>query len=835
MSKSSAIQDHLRARFADHRIIVWHDPDGSYEPDLQSYVPDGVTVEHVANNEFAIKHRVLRENTTAQFLLYRSGPVAEGPGNWLLDVELANGPVFTADRGALIRAELGLDDPGADALIAEHTSFFADPKLFGNLKELLVPSDDLVTVRARMCAVVIGQKEHSLSELTRTLLILQAKGISSGYEAVSKHGLSEFHWDGAERIYGYSSKAPTMQGFVLWMFQQARDGFDVTSSNAARNLAIDFRSFRDSKRSASAIKALARKAEQDLGYQEHVAEIEWTSLKDTDIFEADEREVIRRLVDGVVNQTTPHRETVETITARRRDSFWFEDYATVYEALAAAAELLPTIRAARLDFNSFDEGLSRYRDELFRADQLYRQFTHSYQTAEFKQPLDDLAEQVEAAYVTNFLAPLGMSWQQQVDTVDRWSTHARDVTAQSSFYRNYIAKLTKSGTKKAVVVISDAMRYEVAKELESKILGLDKFDAKTDAMLGVLPSYTQLGMAALLPHETLAHSPDGDPVLVDGMKSDGSANRNSILSAVGGAAIQAKDFVEMKPGERRELYSSHQVLYLYHDTIDATGDNAKSEHRTFAAVSEALDQLVDIVKKLASANATNIFVTADHGFLYQRSKLAPQFNLTVKPQGDQIVAEKRRYALGRGLKEHAAFRTFQPGQLGLSGDLEVQIPNSIHRIVKPGAGFQFVHGGASLQEIVVPVVVIKKGRSTTVEPVNVDIHPESDKITTGQIVVKLYQSMQVEPQRTARRLRAGLYFGEQLISDEQEMVFDSESSEGRDRFQSVRLLLSKEADAANNQGVELRLVEPIEGTDQWKKYKSVPYTIKRSFTTDFDF
>lgn len=291
----------------------------------------------------------------------------------------------------------------------------------------------------------------------------------------------------------------------------------------------------------------------------------------------------------------------------------------------------------------------------------------------------------------------------------------------------------------------------------------------------------------------------------------------------------------MKPAERRELYSSHQVLYVYHDTIDATGDSAKSEHRTFSAVAEALDQLVDIVKKLANANATNIFVTADHGFLYQRSKLAPQFNLTVEPQGDEIVAEKRRYVLGRGLKEDAGFRTFQPDQLGLSGDLEVQIPNSIHRIVKAGAGFQFVHGGASLQEIVVPVVSINKRRNNTVEPVNVDIHPESDKITTGQIVVKLYQSMKVEPHRTARRLRAGLYFGDQLISNEQEMMFDSASDQGRDRFQSVRLLLSKDADDANNQGVEFRLLEPIEGTDQWKKYKSVPYTIKRSFTTDFDF
>lgn len=833
MRKTPSVEDYLATRFAEQRIVVWHDPDGSYSADLASHVPDDVTVLSVRSDEFAIKHRVLRADTASKFLIYRSGLASEGTDNWLLDLELAQGPVFTADRAALLRAGLGLNQAGADALIADHPDFFSETKLIEELKKLLLPSDDLLTVQEKMAAVAIGQTEHSFSEITRTLLIQHAQGKSSGWDALTQLRLADFHWSDAERIYGYQSEAPTIAGFVLWMFQQALEGFDVASSTAARNLAIDFRSFRDSKRSAPAVKTLARKTEDDLAYEGEVSALPWELIKDADVFEAAEREVIRRLVDGIVNQTMSKHDVLETIGIRRHNSFWFEDYATLYEALVAAAELIPAILTVRLEFASFDDGLIRYSNDLFRIDQLYRQFTYAYQTAEFKQPLDELAERVEAAYVTDFVAPLGMSWQQQVDAVQRWRTPA--VTSQSAFYEEYVAKLTNGGHKKAVVVISDAMRFEVAKELEDMVLGLDRFDAKTEVMLGVLPSYTQLGMAALLPHKMLGHSPNGDPVLVDGLKSDGSANRSKILEAVGGEAVQAKDFVEMKPAERRDLYSSNQVLYLYHDTIDATGDSSKAEHRTFAAVSEALDQLVDIVKKLANANATNIFVTADHGFLYQRSKLAPQFNLTVKPQGDQIVAEKRRYVLGRGLKEDAAFRTFKPEQLGLSSDLEVQVPNSIQRIVKPGAGFQFVHGGASLQEIVVPVVSINKGRSTTVESVNVDIHPESDKITTGQIVVKLYQTMKVEPQRTARHLRAGLYFGEQLISNEKEMVFDSESSEGRDRFQSVRLLLSKDADAANNQTVEFRLSEPIEGTDQWKTYKSVPYTLRRSFMTDFDF
>ena len=832
MSAPSSIAEHLAARFNDHRVVVWQDPEGAYGTEVDAHAPAGVTVLRVENDEFSVKHRVVRGEPSARFLVYRSGPVSQGAANWLLDVELTFG-VFAADRGALLRADLGLSTPGADELIAEHAAFFGNAKLTAKLKALLSPDDDLARIQAKMCAATVGQKEHSFSELTRTLLMQQAVGNTAGYEALAKQNLADFYWAGADKIYGYEVDAPSMPGFVLWMFKQARGGLTTSTSNKARNFEIDLRSFRNDRQSLAALKTLARQAEADLDYADQAAEALLSELVATDIFEAGEKEIIRRLIVSIATQTVAPREIADTIRNRRRDSVWFDDYATLYAALSAASELLPAIRSARIDASSFDEGFTRYRDDLYRVDQLYRQYTLASKTAEYKQPLEALNEQVENAYVTDFLSKLGISWQQQVDQVAKWRTFA--LTSQSAFYDRYVAPLIRGGRKKAVVVISDALRYEVAEELASRIRGENKYDAKIEAMLGVLPSYTQLGMAALLPHKTLAHSAGGDPVLVDGQPSNGTANRSKILASVGGAAIQATELLKMKPAERRDLYASHQVLYVYHDTIDATGDKAVSEHRTFKAAADAIDEVIDIVKKLTSANATNIFVTADHGFLYQESKLAPQFNLTVKPQGEKIVVENRRYVLGLGLKEDAAFRRFLPEQLGLSSDLEVQIPNSICRIVKPGAGFQFVHGGASLQEIVVPVISINKGRSDTVESVNVDIHPESDKITTGQVVVKLFQQSPVTDQRVARKLRAGIYFGDLLISNEPGLLFDVESDEGRDRFQSVRLLLSKEADAANNHSVEFRLSEPIGETGEWKKYKSVPYTLKRSFTTDFDF
>ena len=131
--------------------------------------------------------------------------------------------------------------------------------------------------------------------------------------------------------------------------------------------------------------------------------------------------------------------------------------------------------------------------------------------------------------------------------------------------------------------------------------------------------------------------------------------------------------------------------------------------------------------------------------------------------------------LGHGLKVDNAFVTFDSAQLGLQGDLEVQIPKSIHRLRLAGGGSRFVHGGATLQEIVVPVLAVNKKRKSDTRLVNVEVWPESDKITTGQVVVRLFQSEPVSDKVQPRTLRAGLYVGETLISNHVNLTFDQTS------------------------------------------------------------
>ena len=92
------------------------------------------------------------------------------------------------------------------------------------------------------------------------------------------------------------------------------------------------------------------------------------------------------------------------------------------------------------------------------------------------------------------------------------------------------------------------MRYEVAEELTTCLNGTYRVQAELSSQLGVLPSYTALGMASLLPHSKLEYTKNGD-VLADGKPTASLEQRNEILGATGGIAVKAGQLLAMKKEE----------------------------------------------------------------------------------------------------------------------------------------------------------------------------------------------------------------------------------------------------------------------------------------------
>lgn len=833
---NAKIQQALGNLFEKQRIVFWYDTRREFRADFESLTLPSVEKIELANNEFGVKYRVLREQPEQKFLLFKDGPEPAHLENWLLDVQLASGSTFRTDQVALWLAELELG-PDAYPLLEAHVAFFEAAKRREKLKELLEPGDSQHALRQKMLAVCVGS-EPRLGVMLETLLGELASGSDTRYKLVERSGLSVHFWELMKRAYGYSTEQPGLQDFVIELFKTCF----LTEVDAefkpqlSTEVKVFIKRWKDSRSHAEAFESLSAQCADILQVEDKLQTLDYRKLAAVDEFEAVDRKVLSELVREVVARTVSAQD-VEQCVRLRRQGHWFERYKDVYLALEHGAQFIQQLELAQLEMDSLADGVHKYAKTWFQLDQRYRKFIHHARESGQASLLLGLNHLVENLYTNNYLSRLNVRWQQFVDACHHWE--AAPVVSQSQFFARFVQPYLERKSK-VCVLISDAFRYEIGEELQSLIRREDRFDAELVPALACLPSYTQLGMASLLPHQTLQLAEDGSgEALVDGSSATGSSNRARILAQTVAAStvVLAKDVLAMGKDESRALMRDHDVVYVYHNLIDKTGDTRDTEERVFGAAEDTLDELLRVIKKLANANASNLLVTADHGFIYQNHPLQDSDFVSSEPGGAEILYTDRRFVLGRGLRESTSFKAFQPEQLGLACTLQVQIPKSINRMRLKGSGSRFVHGGATLQEVVIPVISINKKRQSDVGKVEVELIGGGGKtITTGQLAVVLYQTEPVTEKRQPRRLRAGLYsLTGEAISDTHDLTFDHTSENSREREVSIRFILSRKAEACNNQQVELRLDEPVDGTSHYTRYLAVRYTIRRSFTSEFDF
>lgn len=826
------ISQALSRLFEKHRIVFWYDDTQEFRPSFEALALAGVEKISLQNNEFGVKHRVLREAPEQKFLIYRDAPQPPDLQNWLLDVQLAHGE-FSTTQVAMWLAELDLGPQFAE-LVRQHAEFFGANKRKEALRRMLKSDDSVFVIRLKMLAVCAGA-EPRLDVILEALLAELAEGGDERLRLIGRCALSTHLWALTQRSYGYQSDTPGLRDFVIELFKSCYAmGVQATPKLGSEAL-VFLRRWKDSRQYESAFETLSEQCAEVLGIDADLQKRDLRSLLELDYFELIDRKIISDLVEGVATRTLSAGD-VSLWVRQRRQGHWYGQYSHVYSAVEFASAFMNTLEGARLEMSSLADGIQKYAQTWFKLDQLYRKFLFHARSSGQVALLGSLANQIENLYSNRYLLPLNDQWQVHVDAATQWD--AAPVVQQRNFFNRFVRpSMERKG--KLCVLISDAFRYEIAEELQSLMRQEDRFEAELEPALGVLPSYTQLGMAALLPNKTLAMQGDESGVaLVDGLSSQGTQNRAKILATAvaASAALQAEDFLQMGRDESRALVRDHEVIYIYHNLIDKTGDTRDTEERVFVAADETLQELIRIIKKLANANLNNVLVTADHGFIYQNRLLEESDFLASEPEGD-VFYRNRRFVLGTGMHASGSFKTFSSEQLGLTGHVEVQIPKSINRLRLKGSGSRFVHGGATLQEIVVPVLRVNKKRQSDVSRVEVEFIGGAGKtITSGQVAVVLYQEQAVTDKLQGRKLRAGIYSQDgELISDQHELIFDLTSDNPREREVPVRLMLSRKAEEANGQQATLRLEEQVDDTSHYREYKTLRYTIRRSFSTDFDF
>jgi uncharacterized protein (TIGR02687 family) len=597
--------------------------------------------------------------------------------------------------------------------------------------------------------------------------------------------------------------------------------------------------------------AISRFAGSRLKINELLSSIDAGTLDEIMTFEAVERRIISGIRDQLIaNSENGYPEMREAIK-RRLDGYWTttsleEDssgnlYRITYHAMLSAIDLFELRKKydAGFSYPSADSMFTAYARELFLFDQLYRKFHELSDKADLAgwDVLKALREKIEDFYSNWFMMQLSLKWgdfltpDHSDNLMKRWQIPG--VTNQYSFFDKYVKPTVYGSSRNRLfIIISDAFRYEAAEELTKIINGKYRLKADLEAMLGVVPGYTALGMASLLPHQRLSFKSKGDIVVDD--KATGSTElRADILSLYEGTAIKADELMVMSKDKGREFVKPYRIIYIFHDQIDTIGDKASSEGNTFEAVRKTIDELYALISFIInSLNGTNVIVTADHGFIYQEKPPEPMDKSKIEFNPENAVKTHKRFILGKHL--NGTDNTFFGNtKITAHTDVEMEflLPKGTNRFNFVG-GARFYHGGAMLQEIVIPVVSVSEMKGihlekSEVRSVGVSHLGAYKKLVTNRPVYKFIQTDPVSDRMKALTLKISLRDGNDLISNEETVTFDSASASLDERQKSVKLSLrSGTYDNKKEYFLVLRNMDETE-------YERMPLNIDIAFTNDF--
>jgi uncharacterized protein (TIGR02687 family) len=351
-------------------------------------------------------------------------------------------------------------------------------------------------------------------------------------------------------------------------------------------------------------------------------------------------------------------------------------------------------------------------------------------------------------------------------------------------------------------------------------------------MLGVLPSYTGLGMAALLPHKQLSYADNGI-VMVDGKSSSGIANRQKILDSVNGVAVKADDFMAMKKDEGRDFIKPYQVIYIYHNQIDQTADTG-NEEKTFDAVRTTIDEVGNLISKIINnLNGTYIAVTADHGFLFQESAPTETDKNAIAEKPSGTVISKKRYLLGKNLPDNdKAYHSSTATTAGADGDMDFWVPKGANRFHFVG-GSRFIHGGAMLQEIMVPLVKVmqlkgKSAQKTKIKHVGISILGSNLKITTNRYKLNFIQTEAVSDRVKPLTVKLAIFEDGEPITNTETITFDNAASDMNEWRKEIWLTLAKRRFNKKNQ-YQLILRNAETGVEETRMDVTIDLAIENDF------
>lgn len=813
MDLNTIIRD-LNTRFAaplpefyKRRIIFWYDEEKEFEDKLDEIpLENAKLLVLTGTNNFAAKKLLTVDDTTSNYLVYSPITYESKEDDWLLNIELYS-EAFRADLVSIWLNEVDLPQtPDFRRLMKKYRKFFgAQTRRTAFLKRnrgIDAAPQMHLTVMATICgtqdmrpnsiikAVISNGTDMESNETFQSLVNF---GADAPFWALVKQATGYFEEEDAsiEKLVAHILLTATTRT-LRTEYLAGLDGFISTPHQA---WCYDFVSEWIAGDRKEEINGILRNVEEELHLQSRFKQVPLEDLVGTEMFPCVNECILTYLMTEINNHIINVDEIVSTVE-KRRTLAWYDAVQCYYEGILQVAKMQAFFLEHSAGFHTVEARnvWKEYADDYYRMDTYYRQYHLAFgkSLTVGNDQLDDLFKQVtdrvEGLYTHWFLGELGNHWSDVCAEELVQYGHLLEVPQQEAFYRQKV----KGQENRVFVIISDALRYEVAASLAEQLRRETQSKVVLSACAGIFPTVTKFGMAALLPHKQLSikERSNGDlQILADGMSTD-AGNRDKVLKTANrnSVALKYKEIAPMKRAQRSALVKGMDVVYIYHDKIDEASHT--SDSMVFPACDDAIEEIKNIVRIIRNEfGGTRVYITADHGFLYTYSPLSEDAKVDKTTPSEQDVEIDRRYLITR----KGAKPDFLLPVKFMDDGYDAFAPRESVRIKKKGGGLNFVHGGISLQEMVVPVIEYHYLRNDSkayqrnkakydTKPVEVGLLSASRKISNMIFSLNFYQKDAVGDNRSAANYL--LYFvdsdGKQ-ISDTAKIIADKTNENGQER------------------------------------------------------
>ena len=781
----------------DRRIIFWYDAPANFKEDILADTFDNCRLLVCEKNEFALKKIIEHDDPDSNILVYVPSEKPKDTENWLLDI-LMYSDEYYADTVALTMRRLGLTNTDLRRIIEKYAKFFDSEarikKLgaFVEINDAMYPADLLTG----MMSVIVKAPYRSIDSVLTELVFDDTA--HSKYAELRKFGFEDYLWDEICRFYNYDGDQKVETLIKRFMFtallgQKAEfdslpsfyDQYTITGAGK-----IDAGSFVDKLKSDSRYESLQLSIATDLKIEGLLVSRDIACVQNADVFECFDEHIIKIITESLQSGSLDY-ENFEKVIYNRCNSMWYQKHEAEYGLLSAAMSFFKMLESPIPSKLLSTEYIRNYVDSYYKIDTSYRLVcTYFKQIDNGLLEFEQLMDRVEMSYQSKFLDEIGPEYSRSLAEQNYW--HFAGLYSTNDFYKN----IQRNGYKKLFVIISDGLRYEIGHELYErfKVDQALKGTVDIDFAISPLPSETRFGMASLLPHQTSQYS-ETKGVQVDNQPTNSTTARDAVLKAKNAsyAAIGYDEISNMARNDLRAYMADKSLVYIYHNVIDNTGEH--NEGRVFDEVDTAISEIVALVKKLYnSLQISNFYITADHGFLYRRNTIEESQKysnvVAMKP-----VEAAKRYVISDEENFSIPY-TNQFVMDGVSeGQYKVSVPFGYDLFKTQGSGLQYVHGGASLQETIVPIVHIGELNSSkakgTLTPVGVRLKSIVRKITNRSFTLEFEQYEKVEDFKQA--INCETFIEDEkgnLVSGVYKFIANSSSDDPETRVNRIRFNLT---------------------------------------------